>query len=165
MPFFRSKSSKAATDQLMNKESKIKRSFHKSGHRRIKQVSSSTQQTSTLEDERFWLSHSLTEEEDDIEFLKQELPSSSFSSSSMGPLIRARWRRRSESCDGSSLASSPSPQSQRRLTTTMVKDDREDFWTTSVAATAAAEDSDKEERQVERCDLPPLPVRGTKQFA
>lgn len=74
MPFFRSKSSKAATDQLMNKESKIKRSFHKSGHRRIKQVSSSTQQTSTLEDERFWLSHSLTEEEDDIEFLKQELP-------------------------------------------------------------------------------------------
>jgi len=74
MPFLRSKSSKAATDQLMNKESKIKRSFHKSGHRRIKQVSSSTQQTSTLEDERFWLSHSLTEEEDDIEFLKQELP-------------------------------------------------------------------------------------------
>jgi len=76
----------------MNKESKIKRSFHKSGHRRIKQVSSSTQQTSTLEDERFWLSHSLTEEEDDIEFLSRrwDLLSAHDGVGGVSPVMAAR---------------------------------------------------------------------------
>ena len=95
---------------------------------REKQLSSSTQRTTSTEgtlydqdhdnvnniliddDERsgFWLGPSLTDdEEDEIEFFCQNIVPSSGLFNKAGPVIRARWRRRSDSVDEpSSLESS-----------------------------------------------------------